>query len=158
MADEILAEQKVFVIPDILANAGGVTVSYFEWVQDRQGFFWNEELVNDRLEEIMVESFDDVVAYAEKHTRPTTASPPTCWRSTAWPSPSSSAASTPSPRMPPPLSPTPVRGAASDCHSLLVVSAPWWGSRRLRSACSPRLALGLRLHAHRAPQVNPPPR
>ncbi len=46
-ADSILAEKAVFVIPDILANAGGVTVSYFEWVQDRQGFFWNEDLVND---------------------------------------------------------------------------------------------------------------
>jgi glutamate dehydrogenase (NAD(P)+) len=67
LADEILADRKVFVIPDILANAGGVTVSYFEWVQDRQGFFWNEELVNQRLEEIMVESFDAVVEYAEKH-------------------------------------------------------------------------------------------
>ena len=44
-----------------------VTVSYIEWVQDRQGFFWNEQLVNDRLEEIMVESFDAVVAYAQKH-------------------------------------------------------------------------------------------
>jgi glutamate dehydrogenase (NAD(P)+) len=42
-------------------------VSYFEWVQDRQGFFWNEDLVNQRLEEIMVNSFSDVVAYAEKH-------------------------------------------------------------------------------------------
>ena len=42
----MLADKKVFVIPDILANAGGVTVSYFEWVQDRQGFFWNEQLVN----------------------------------------------------------------------------------------------------------------
>jgi glutamate dehydrogenase (NAD(P)+) len=67
IADEILAEKKIFVIPDILANAGGVTVSYFEWVQDRQGFFWNEELVNSRLEEIMVASFDAVVVYAEKH-------------------------------------------------------------------------------------------
>jgi glutamate dehydrogenase (NAD(P)+) len=66
-ADAILREKKIFVIPDILANAGGVTVSYFEWVQDRQGFFWNEELVNRRLEEIMVNSFRDVVAYAEKH-------------------------------------------------------------------------------------------
>jgi glutamate dehydrogenase (NAD(P)+) len=66
-ADAILAEKKIFVIPDILANAGGVTVSYFEWVQDRQGFFWNEQLVNGRLEEIMVNSFRDVVGYAEKH-------------------------------------------------------------------------------------------
>jgi glutamate dehydrogenase (NAD(P)+) len=67
LADEILADRKVFVIPDILANAGGVTVSYFEWVQDRQGFFWNEQLVNKRLEEIMVESFDAVVQYARTH-------------------------------------------------------------------------------------------
>src|SRR5207245_5086463 len=66
-ADSILADKGVFVIPDILANAGGVTVSYFEWVQDRQGYFWNEQLVNDRLEEIMVNSFQDVVAYAQKH-------------------------------------------------------------------------------------------
>lgn len=67
VADSILAEKKVFVIPDILANAGGVTVSYFEWVQDRQGYFWNEKQVNDRLEEIMVASFADVVGYAAKH-------------------------------------------------------------------------------------------
>jgi len=66
-ADAILREKKIFVIPDILANAGGVTVSYFEWVQDRQGFFWNEQLVNGRLEEIMVNSFRDVVSFAEKH-------------------------------------------------------------------------------------------
>ena len=66
-ADPILAEKKVFVIPDILANAGGVTVSYFEWVQDRQGFFWNEELVNTRLEEIMNGSFAAVDVYATKH-------------------------------------------------------------------------------------------
>jgi glutamate dehydrogenase (NAD(P)+) len=67
VADGILAERGIFVIPDILANAGGVTVSYFEWVQDRQGYFWNEQLVNGRLEEIMVDSFRDVVSYAEKH-------------------------------------------------------------------------------------------
>ena len=66
-ADLILAEKKIFVMPDILANAGGVTVSYFEWVQDRQGFFWNEQLVNGRLDEIMVNSFNDVVGYADKH-------------------------------------------------------------------------------------------
>lgn len=66
-ADRILADKGVFVIPDILANAGGVTVSYFEWVQDRQGFFWNEDLVNTRLEEIMVNSFKDVVKYSETH-------------------------------------------------------------------------------------------
>ena len=66
-ADEVLAEKGVFVIPDILANAGGVTTSYFEWVQDRQGYFWKESLVNEQLEEIMVSSFQDVVRYAETH-------------------------------------------------------------------------------------------
>jgi len=65
-ADPILRENNVFIIPDILANAGGVTVSYFEWVQDRQGYFWNEELVIQRLEEVMVNSFNDVVKYAEE--------------------------------------------------------------------------------------------
>ncbi len=67
IADGILAEKGVFVIPDILANAGGVTVSYFEWVQDRQGYFWNEDMVNSRLEEIMVGSFDAVAEYGERH-------------------------------------------------------------------------------------------
>ncbi|MFN0171844.1 MAG: Glu/Leu/Phe/Val family dehydrogenase [Bryobacteraceae bacterium] len=67
VADEVLADKGVFVLPDILANAGGVTVSYFEWVQDRQGFFWNEQLVNERLAEIMNASFDSVVSYADKH-------------------------------------------------------------------------------------------
>ncbi len=67
LADSILSEKKVFVIPDILANAGGVTVSYFEWVQDRQGYFWSERRVNEQLEDIMVASFNDVTGYAQKH-------------------------------------------------------------------------------------------
>jgi glutamate dehydrogenase (NAD(P)+) len=67
-ADSILSDKKVFVIPDILANAGGVTVSYFEWVQDRQGYFWPEREVNQRLEEIMIPSFDGVVGFAGKHS------------------------------------------------------------------------------------------
>jgi glutamate dehydrogenase (NAD(P)+) len=60
-ADSILDENGIFVIPDILANAGGVTVSYFEWVQDRGGYFWPEDLVNERLETIMKRSFHDVL-------------------------------------------------------------------------------------------------
>jgi len=67
VADEILADKKVFIIPDILANAGGVTASYFEWVQDRQGYFWKESEVNERMEAILAESFDDVTRYAEAH-------------------------------------------------------------------------------------------
>jgi glutamate dehydrogenase (NAD(P)+) len=94
VADEILADKGVFVIPDILANAGGVTTSYFEWVQDRMGYFWTEAKVNQRLERIMIDSFDDVLHYAEAHMASTTASRPTCWRSTAWRTPPSSAAST----------------------------------------------------------------
>jgi glutamate dehydrogenase (NAD(P)+) len=66
-ADKILEENGVFVIPDILANAGGVTVSYFEWVQDRGGYFWDEETVNQRLERIMVQSFDEVAGMAGRH-------------------------------------------------------------------------------------------
>jgi glutamate dehydrogenase (NAD(P)+) len=66
-ADEILFERGVFVIPDILANAGGVTVSYFEWVQDRQGYFWPEADVNERLRHIMVSAFNDVVRFGETH-------------------------------------------------------------------------------------------
>ncbi len=66
-ADEILADKKVFVIPDILANAGGVTASYFEWVQDRQGYFWKESAVNEQLEFILREAFEDVVHFSETH-------------------------------------------------------------------------------------------
>ena len=67
VADEILAEKRIFIVPDILANAGGVTASYFEWVQDRQGYFWKESQVNEQLETILRDSFDDVVRYAEAH-------------------------------------------------------------------------------------------
>ncbi len=67
VADGILAEKNIFVVPDILANAGGVTTSYFEWVQDRMGYFWTETEVNQRLERIMVDSFNDVVQYAVNH-------------------------------------------------------------------------------------------
>ena len=66
-ADEILHQKGVFVIPDILANAGGVTVSYFEWVQDRMGYFWPESVVNERLEHKMVASFNDLCRYADQH-------------------------------------------------------------------------------------------
>ncbi|HYE25948.1 MAG TPA: Glu/Leu/Phe/Val dehydrogenase [Clostridia bacterium] len=66
-ADDILQDKKVFIIPDILCNAGGVTTSYFEWVQDRQGYFWKEAFVNQELECIMVDSFEEVVRYAENH-------------------------------------------------------------------------------------------
>jgi len=65
-ADAILRDRKVFVVPDILANAGGVTVSYFEWVQDLQSFFWSEEEINERLERIMVRSFRDVLAVSQE--------------------------------------------------------------------------------------------
>lgn len=66
-ADQILHEKGVFVIPDILANAGGVTVSYFEWVQDRMGYFWSEAVVNERLKDKMVASFNDVCRFADQH-------------------------------------------------------------------------------------------
>jgi glutamate dehydrogenase (NAD(P)+) len=61
-ADPILEEKGIFVVPDILANAGGVTVSYFEWVQNRAGFAWTEDVVNERLEATMVRGFRDVLA------------------------------------------------------------------------------------------------
>jgi glutamate dehydrogenase (NAD(P)+) len=67
VADDILAEKGVFVIPDILANAGGVTTSYFEWVQDRMGYFWTEDEVNQRLNRIMVDSFNDVLRFSITH-------------------------------------------------------------------------------------------
>ena len=66
-AHKHLHERGIFVIPDILANAGGVTTSYFEWVQDRHGYFWEEDEVNQRLEAKMVEAFDDVLKTSLKY-------------------------------------------------------------------------------------------
>jgi glutamate dehydrogenase (NAD(P)+) len=66
-ADAIIDNKGIFTVPDILGNAGGVTVSYFEWVQDRQGFFWRESEVNERLLDVMERAFDEVVRYAETH-------------------------------------------------------------------------------------------
>jgi glutamate dehydrogenase (NAD(P)+) len=66
-ADDILRERGVMVIPDILCNAGGVTVSYFEWVQDREEFFWSIDEINARLRRIMVRAFDDVQRTATEH-------------------------------------------------------------------------------------------
>jgi len=67
-ADSILEENGVMVVPDILANAGGVTVSYFEWVQDRHGYFWTEERVNRRLNRMMREAFDNLFMVSEKYS------------------------------------------------------------------------------------------
>ncbi len=66
-ADRILFDKGVFLIPDILCNAGGVTVSYFEWVQDLQNLFWREATINARLKEVMVKSFNDVLQMSLKH-------------------------------------------------------------------------------------------
>ena len=66
-ADQILDQRGISVIPDILANAGGVTVSYFEWVQDRMGYFWREDIVNERLEDVLVASFNEVAEYTRKY-------------------------------------------------------------------------------------------
>lgn len=67
-ADEILKEKSILLLPDILANAGGVTVSYFEWVQGNDALFWTEEEVNDKLEEIMVRAFDSVFDHADEYS------------------------------------------------------------------------------------------
>src|SRR5208282_982407 len=66
IADEILKDKGVFILPDILANAGGVTVSYFEWVQDLQNYFWNEAEINNKLRQIMTASFKQVMNIAEE--------------------------------------------------------------------------------------------
>jgi glutamate dehydrogenase (NAD(P)+) len=66
-ADRVLFDRGVFLIPDILANAGGVTVSYYEWVQDQYSFFWPEKQVNDTLEQTMRRAFEDVYATAQRY-------------------------------------------------------------------------------------------
>ena len=65
-ADDILNDKGVFIIPDILCNAGGVTVSYFEWVQDLQSFFWGEDEINERLRRIMMRSFTQVLRVTQE--------------------------------------------------------------------------------------------
>jgi glutamate dehydrogenase (NAD(P)+) len=66
LADPAVDAKGIFVVPDILANSGGVSVSYFEWVQDRMGYFWTEKDINTRLAEIMTRSFDAVTSYADR--------------------------------------------------------------------------------------------
>src|SRR5260370_12267092 len=65
-ADAILADSDIFLIPDVLCNAGGVTVSYFEWVQDMAQFFWDEAQVNQKLEQLMLKAFHQVRAQAKE--------------------------------------------------------------------------------------------
>jgi glutamate dehydrogenase/leucine dehydrogenase len=69
-ADDVLTERDVAVFPDILANAGGVTVSYFEWVQNRQRFYWPESKVNEELERIITDAFDELVGVYERNDTP----------------------------------------------------------------------------------------
>ena len=78
-ADDILFEHGVYVVPDVLANAGGVTVSYFEWVQDFSSFFWSEDEINQRLERIMREAYAGISQVAREH-RLRCAPPPSSWR------------------------------------------------------------------------------
>jgi glutamate dehydrogenase (NAD(P)+) len=67
MADDILAERGVLVVPDVICNAGGVTVSYFEWVQDFSSFFWDEDEINVRLDRIMMNALHQIWDTADKH-------------------------------------------------------------------------------------------
>ena len=66
-ADDILAERGVLVVPDVICNAGGVTVSYFEWVQDFSSFFWDEDEINVRLDRIMMNALHQIWDTADKH-------------------------------------------------------------------------------------------
>ena len=69
-AEAILAERNIVIVPDVLANAGGVTVSYFEWVQDFSSFFWSEDEINQRLERIMGEAFEAIWQLAQERKLP----------------------------------------------------------------------------------------
>jgi len=66
-ADDILADRGILVVPDVICNAGGVTVSYFEWVQDFSSYFWTEEEINERLDHIMVGSLNKIWETADQH-------------------------------------------------------------------------------------------
>nr|WP_205180624.1 Glu/Leu/Phe/Val dehydrogenase [Neobacillus cucumis] len=66
-ATKLLTDRGVFLVPDILSNAGGVTVSYFEWVQNNQGYYWTEEEVDQKLKKIMVDAFDNIYSVSETH-------------------------------------------------------------------------------------------
>ncbi|MEW8986974.1 MAG: glutamate dehydrogenase, partial [Bacillus sp. (in: firmicutes)] len=59
-ATQILSDRDILLVPDVLASAGGVTVSYFEWVQNNQGYYWSEEEVGEKLEKVMVKSFNNI--------------------------------------------------------------------------------------------------
>ncbi|OIK08911.1 hypothetical protein BIV60_25225 [Bacillus sp. MUM 116] len=64
-ATKILTEREGFLVPDILSNSGGVTVSYFEWVQNNQGYYWTEEEVDEKLKKIMIDSFETIYQVAK---------------------------------------------------------------------------------------------
>ena len=66
-ADDILFDRGILVVPDVICNAGGVTVSYFEWVQDFSSFFWDEDEINQRLDRIMVHALNHIWDTADRH-------------------------------------------------------------------------------------------
>jgi glutamate dehydrogenase/leucine dehydrogenase len=69
-ADEILNQRKIIIVPDILANAGGVTVSYFEWVQNRMGYYWTAAEVDEKLGKLMCQAYEDIYNFKGEHNCP----------------------------------------------------------------------------------------